>query len=162
MAEQVPDADRIARDLARVARGRFVEVELALLDELHHERRRHWLGLGRDVIDGLRRGGDAAFDIGIAESLRPQDLLVPEDDRGHAGDEEARSERFCLLLETRHLVRFGTRHGMGGRGAPVEQQRPRCHRGQCQRSVIPCHRTLQPGWPAGAHRIRPVRARRHV
>jgi hypothetical protein len=100
MTEEVLDPDRIVREVTRVAGNRIVEVDLALLDELHDERRRERLGLRRDVVDRVRGGGDAVLVIGVSESFRPQHLLILDDGGGQAGDAKARTEVLDLGLES--------------------------------------------------------------
>ena len=80
---------------------RLVEVEPPLLDELHDKRRPDRLGLRRDVIDRVRRGGDAVLDIGVAESSGPHDLLILDDGGGQAGNPELRANCLDLALELR-------------------------------------------------------------
>ena len=98
--EQVADPQAVALlgRVVQVARDGRVEVDLARLDELHHERGRELLGERPDPVPGVGRVGDGPGRVG-----EPEATLV---DDGVAGGHQDGADKAVGVV--------------GGRGAGVE------------------------------------------
>src|SRR5262245_3416431 len=100
MTEDVLDLYGVVLEVAGVTGHRLVEVEFSLVDELQDQRGREGLGDGREVEDGVRGDGDAVFEVGETETLRPEHLLILNNGGGHAGNLEKSAKNIDLLLKT--------------------------------------------------------------
>ena len=90
MGHQLPQRDRLVEGIGRleigqILRDRRVEIELALLDELHDGEIGEQLRDGADAINGVGRGRLLRLRIGEAEAPRPDDGLIV-----HQGDGQGR------------------------------------------------------------------------
>jgi hypothetical protein len=114
VSEDVTHGDRSASEalpeLGRIFRHGLVEIQLALLHQLHQQRGREWLGEGGDPVVGPGRGRNRVLDVRKPDSLRPQELLVLDDGRRDAWDLERLAQVFQLpfepldpLVHRRHL-----------------------------------------------------------
>ena len=129
---ELPRGDRDAfigkrRD---VTLHRRVEVELPLLVQQRHRRRGDRLGHAADAELRLRRDGNLAGDIGVAEALRPHQLAVHAHGHLEAAD-AARQLGAHQGASPRHGRAIGRRHRHGRarytlrltRGAAVSERR---------------------------------------
>ena len=150
-----PQRRRPVRGLGEVLRERVVEVELALVPELHDGRRRERLRDRRDRVPRLRRRLDPALRVSVSERLRPDGLARAED---RAGD--ARQPAGRLRLEREAPEAFLRR----GQGFPERPGSTRA-RGRCPRRRRPgaSRRGASSGAPSSRARrpaARAARARR--
>ena len=123
VGEQVFDPDRVTLYVGDIPGHGFVQVELALLRQLQHQRRGERLGERGDVVERLRRRGDFLFHVGEPEALAPKDFLVPDDDRGHARDLQQRADLFDLLFKALQPLPVLLRRRRAGHVAPVPIRR---------------------------------------
>src|SRR6476619_1337899 len=70
----------------KVFADRVIKAEPAFLDEQHDSRGDELLTDGRDLVDGIRRGRDLAFDTRQAITLGLNDFAVFDHSQGKAWD----------------------------------------------------------------------------
>ena len=86
MRHDLAQGDRFVEWIFRMKAGqigvhRRIDIQLALLLQLHHPNGGEQLGEGGDAVDRASPGGGLALGIGQAKSMRP-DQGIP----GHQGD----------------------------------------------------------------------------
>ena len=85
---------RIVRlKIGQVLLDRSVQVEFTTLHKLHNADVREELGNGANAVDCLGAGGDFFVRVGIAEPLRPNNLLIID-----------QGDRKCRKLLVLHLM----------------------------------------------------------
>jgi hypothetical protein len=145
MGEQPLDGDlgrvrvrALDREPGEVPGHRVVEAELAGVAELQGGDTREELGDRADAVDGARRGGSAAGDVGEAEAAGPDELLVVDDGDGEAGDLLVRA--LAVEPDAGEVQRLGE-PGVLGHRAPGRLCAGGCgrreERGRCERAAGP-------------------------
>jgi hypothetical protein len=103
VSDDVTHGDRSATkalpEFGRILRHGLVEVQLALLDQLHQQRGRERFRERGDPIVGLGHGRNLVLDVRKPDALRPQELLVLDDGRRDARNLERLPQVVELLLE---------------------------------------------------------------
>gem|GEM_PF-4955572 len=140
VAHQVADFDpalSVGGELRPIARDRRVEVELPTVGDQQRGQRRHRLGRGIDVDDGVALPGARARFVGEATPDVDHRLAVQRDAEGCADVLAAREVGLELLAHGREFVfhtSVGTAHGSCSQCRSAE---PRC-----ELRVTPVRRAL--------------------